>query len=338
VPPATTTVVPKFEPDKRDEDSAFESHQPFNNAAMMLMASRSSSPSTTLLMSRSMDEKDKPQTSAEKMKPSLTVSVNNGEESDTSMTPIDITGKFRSRDSSAGSTVLGTRSGSKHLSLGSDSSRISHISSSSSEEEDEEEEEDDEGEEDNVVQDDLQEAMKTIPLRTLGSSVQDCLNRQQLQTIKTMWSLLRAGVEILKHGRSGKPKFKTLLCDVDMTKLYWRQPGSRPDPDLDESDIEVDSLYPGSIVPRSGHHGALFAASGAPIKKNKRISGGRRSSILKSNSERVIHFNQIVEVHDDCSSEVMKRSLAKQYVSGNTCVISIVMADRRSLDFEIREV
>eukprot|EP01034_Spumella_vulgaris_P022726 gene22726-28882_t len=336
-PGAATTVVPKFDLDKRGDDSP-ESHQPFSNPA--LMASRSSSRASTPVMAHleDKDQESSHEKAKAKEKPSLTIWTNGGDtNSDASMTPIDITGKFRSMGSSADSNVLGTRSGSKHLSMGSDSSRISHISSSSSEHEDEEEDEDAE-EEDNVVQDDLAEAMKTIPLRTLGSSVHDCLNRQQLQTIKTMWSLLRAGVEILKHGRSGKPKFKTLLCDVDMTKLYWREPGSRPDPDQDESDIEVDSLYPGSIVPRSGSHGALHAASGAAPKKSKRSSGGgRRSSILKSNSERVIHFNEIIQVYDDCSSEVFKRSLVKQYVTGNTCTISVVLADERSLDFEIKE-
>lgn len=135
-----------------------------------------------------------------------------------------------------------------------------------------------------------------------------------------MWSLLRAGVEVLKHGRSGKPKFKTLLCDLRMTKLYWRGPGARPDPDLDESD--GDAAEPEHIV-TSPH-----------AKQNRRAS---YANVVRTNADRVILIREIVEVRQDCSTEVLRRSLAKQYISDNTCVISIVLADR-TLDFEIQEV
>lgn len=58
----------------------------------------------------------------------------------------------------------------------------------------------------------------------------------------------------------------------------------------------------------------------------------------------MIHHEQQSQVRDDCETEVMRRSVAKQYVAGNTCVISVVTAagpgakEGVTLDFEIREV
>ncbi len=131
----------------------------------------------------------------------------------------------------------------------------------------EEEEEDLDG----PVGDDLTQELQVLPLRTLGSNVLELLGRQQLQLIKSMWALLRGGVEVLKHGRKGKPKFKALFCDVSMAKLYWRVPGSKPDPDLDESDAEP------------------------PLPVQHR-AGNRRSSYVKTNADRVILFKEILEV------------------------------------------
>lgn len=143
-----------------------------------------------------------------------------------------------------------------------------------------------------------------------------------------MWSMLRNGVAMLKHGRNGKPKFKALFCDVNMTKLYWRSPGSKADPDQDDSDVEVDTLYPGSIVPKNRYH------MPKDTKHNRRTA-----TFTKTDADRVILFREILEVRDDCSTEVMKRSMGKNYLSNNGThnVISIVMDDR-TLDFEIDEV
>lgn len=55
-----------------------------------------------------------------------------------------------------------------------------------------------------------------------------------------MWKLLREGVQVLKHGRKGRPKFKSLLCDVNLTKLYWRYPDCKAQADMDN--LEEDFI------------------------------------------------------------------------------------------------
>lgn len=37
-----------------------------------------------------------------------------------------------------------------------------------------------------------------------------------------MYEILIKGVEVMKHGRNGRPKQRMLYCDADMTKLSWR--------------------------------------------------------------------------------------------------------------------
>ena len=50
------------------------------------------------------------------------------------------------------------------------------------------------------------------------------------------------------------------------------------------------------------------------------------------------YTHQQRQVRDDCTTEVMQRSVAKKYLTmGRTSVISLVLADR-TLDFEIEEV
>ena len=51
-----------------------------------------------------------------------------------------------------------------------------------------------------------------------------------LHTTKTTTTALREillpGIEVTKHGRSGRPNKRILFCDSDFTMLYWRAPGS----------------------------------------------------------------------------------------------------------------
>lgn len=37
--------------------------------------------------------------------------------------------------------------------------------------------------------------------------------------------ILLPGIEVTKHGRSGRPNKRILFCDSDFTFLYWRAPG-----------------------------------------------------------------------------------------------------------------
>jgi hypothetical protein len=97
-----------------------------------------------------------------------------------------------------------------------------------------------------------------------------------------MYLLFRRGVEILKHGRSGKPKPRALFCNMSMTKLYWREPGSVADILMDDantvSGVASDVKLPGGrSAPRSSFTRRLLV-------------GG------KSDEDRVLLFRDIIEV------------------------------------------
>lgn len=111
-----------------------------------------------------------------------------------------------------------------------------------------------------------------------------------------MWRLLRSGVEVLKHGRRGNPKFKTLLCDVNLTKLYWRSQGSKADPDQD--DLPEDLRYhPTLLDPTAGSaelcHGVSPLES-MPTSNTSRLA--RKPFGAKSNADRVLYIRDIVAV------------------------------------------
>ena len=62
----------------------------------------------------------------------------------------------------------------------------------------------------------------TVVLRSLGSAAKENITPQQLNILIRMRELLRSGVEVLKHGRGGRPKRRILYCESDFTKLFWR--------------------------------------------------------------------------------------------------------------------
>eukprot|EP00600_Ochromonadales_sp_CCMP1393_P010584 CAMPEP_0175009856 /NCGR_PEP_ID=MMETSP0005-20121125/7782_1 /TAXON_ID=420556 /ORGANISM="Ochromonas sp., Strain CCMP1393" /LENGTH=1037 /DNA_ID=CAMNT_0016265621 /DNA_START=118 /DNA_END=3231 /DNA_ORIENTATION=- len=231
------------------------------------------------------------------------------------------------------------------------SSKKNHNANSSSiggevrDEEEEEEEDDyeDDEEEEEDEKDDLLEAIKAAPLKTLGCNIMDYLNRQQLHALLDMWKLLRSGVEIIKHGRRGAPKYKTLLCDVNCTKLYWRSSGSRTEADQD--DLPQDyQYYPTLLNPSAG---AAELASGVNIAEALKQQKGEASNhsathnffswgSAHTNADRVLYIRDILQVRDDCASDVLQRSLSKRYIQqdGPNAIISIKLADR-TVDFEI---
>lgn len=111
-----------------------------------------------------------------------------------------------------------------------------------------------------------------------------------------MYTLLRTGVEVLKHSRKGGPAFKKLYCDVNMTKLYWRERGtSRPDAAMDNCPEDA-SYYP-TLADPSASCAAL--ARGVDITvpaTSKSGSAPRRTYGAKSNAERVMYIRDITEV------------------------------------------
>ena len=64
----------------------------------------------------------------------------------------------------------------------------------------------------------------SIVLKSLGFAAKGNITPQQLQILLRMRELLRTGVDVLKHGRGGKPKRRVLFCESEFTKLCWRKP------------------------------------------------------------------------------------------------------------------
>jgi hypothetical protein len=60
-----------------------------------------------------------------------------------------------------------------------------------------------------------------LPVYSLGPRAGDILSRREQQFIVNMWQLLRTGIIVLKHGRSGRPKRRTLYCDDNLQVLYY---------------------------------------------------------------------------------------------------------------------
>ena len=164
----------------------------------------------------------------------------------------------------------------------------------------------------------------------------------------------------MKHGRNGRPRQRFLYCDASMTCLYWRAHDGKPDPDMDKGVDTGESIDAQALQPPGNHpQNALASSFSTGTKAGRRSSFGpaaalvmtgatalplpwgksRRSSFaIKADSDRVLLFRDILEVRDDLGTDVMRRSLAKHFVAGNspTSVVSIVLSDR-TLDFEIEE-
>ena len=168
--------------------------------------------------------------------------------------------------------------------------------------------------------------------------VKETLTIQQQRSIAVLYELLRKGVNVMKHGRSRKPKLRRLFCDESLSTLFWR---------------EVDNLH----GRRSFDGGAIASNSNddddkehqyTAAEEEERGAKRRRSSILrfvnKDDSDRKIAITDIIEVTDDLSAELLQRSASRQpYTLGPhqdvaTCVISLVLKNSsRTYDFEIDE-
>lgn len=139
---------------------------------------------------------------------------------------------------------------------------------------------------------------------------------QQRQMLLSMGQMLQTGVEITKHGRNGAPKQRMLFCDSTMTKLYWRNLGSKADPE--DSELSPEAL----------------ASSILTAHKKSR----RRSSITgKVDADRELLFREIESVRDEIFTEVMHRAYSKNHfldISQNMRLISIILPES-TLDFEI---
>ena len=158
----------------------------------------------------------------------------------------------------------------------------------------------------------------TLSIVGLGSEISLHLLPQQQRLLLDMGYHMRAGINIIKHGRYGAPKDRVLYCDSITTKLYWRKSGSSADPE----DLSV----------------SIDEAVAKAVGERKRR---RKSSILnvaKNESDREIYFRDVVEVRDDIQTDVMLRaykSRAFKPIESDMKIISIICQDR-TLDFEIK--
>ena len=112
------------------------------------------------------------------------------------------------------------------------------------------------------------EPVYPAPLQaSLGDLGRTELTHQMIDIVHKLWVILRRGVQAIKHSKSSKPHFRKLYCDVNMTRLFWR--------DSHEAGNDLD------LKPAKNRNSKLF---------------GRRNSITKSDSEREILFSDITKV------------------------------------------
>mmetsp|Transcript_192 Transcript_192/g.367 ORF Transcript_192/g.367 Transcript_192/m.367 type:complete len:1164 (-) Transcript_192:164-3655(-) len=151
-----------------------------------------------------------------------------------------------------------------------------------------------------------------IPVQSLGLRAGDILSQPQQLCVVTLWQILRTGILVLKHGRSGRPKNRTLYCDDNLRVLFWRDADNTGSAAADYQHQDID-----------------------------RTKATRRSSFnvfSKQDSSREVVLRDVLEVRSDLTTDVMRRSLAKKYVFEDqpSLVISLILKDR-TLDFQIDE-
>lgn len=179
-----------------------------------------------------------------------------------------------------------------------------------------------------------------LVLRSLGPFAKENITPQQLRILINMKDLLTKGVEVLKHGRGGKPKKRILYCKSDFTSLLWGENIDLKNENENNEKNESEKNHEKGIVKspeKKNNSESFFRQIIGPANgpKSKLIS---RAGTFKTQDDRTIQLSEVIEVRDDIGTDVMRRSVAKQFVAGSeqTCVISIILANR-TLDFEIEE-
>jgi len=175
------------------------------------------------------------------------------------------------------------------------------------------------------------------PLATLGLAARDFLMPQQRQMIMKMHSILYAGVEVTKHSKSGKPHKRFLYCDATLSTLFWRETRLLKKDSAISAGVGMGTADKEETMTDKSHQAQLDVVHNKAHKRRSNLSF-MSSAFRREDADREILISEILEVRDDRSSTVMKRSLAKHFVAGNepTCVISIIL-DERSLDFEVEQ-
>merc|ERR1711871_904950 len=172
-------------------------------------------------------------------------------------------------------------------------------------------------------------------LVNLGPTVNHYFTSQQLDMLSRTFDLLRGGIEIVKHGRSGTPRERILYCDYKLDYLYWTAPTGELDGRL--TNTERDQME-AILKERSTELG------GAAMPRERTGFLGFR----KTDSDRLLLLREVLDVRDEVETDVMQRSERKGYLlrksytrntigfvgeNGNK-IISIIGVSR-TFDFEI---
>jgi len=101
----------------------------------------------------------------------------------------------------------------------------------------------------------------------------------------------------VKHSRQGKPSRKTLWCDVNMTKLYWRNPGSSSDPEMDNTKDDFDR-YP-ALTSSTDEQNFIRSHSKRKRSSTTSMFTGTASFLpIKTDQDRMLYLRDISEVYD----------------------------------------
>jgi hypothetical protein len=119
------------------------------------------------------------------------------------------------------------------------------------------------------------------------------LNHVQQQCIIDMCNILHHGILVLKHGRSGKPKLRTLCCDESLSILYWREVGQVVNDDRSATSVEAGGNF--ALPDKSPFHNSF-------MDHQKKVVARRRSSFsvfTKQDSRREVVLRDVIEVSND---------------------------------------
>jgi len=161
---------------------------------------------------------------------------------------------------------------------------------------------------------------------------------QQVDMLCTMYDLLRAGVEIIKHGKSGDPRERMLYCDPKLSILYWMHRSSKEGRMSEQDRVSTEAGMLDRLAKDKAQGGSASTHTGM-------------FGFKKADTDRMISLREVVDIRDDIETDIMKRSLRKGYVvkavrrgyggggggftSADGSKVVSVLGVSRSLDVEI---
>lgn len=195
-----------------------------------------------------------------------------------------------------------------------------------------------------------------LPVHSLGLRAGDILSQPEQLCVVTLWQLLRPGILVLKHGRSGKPKNRTLFCDDNLQVLFWRdadgtagaaaaeyQQQHQHQLDIDRNKATRRSSF--NVFSKQDSSREVVLRDVLEVIMSHRYDfvlyySVKVNFILPLSDWTTIYCGLfLLQVRSDLTTDVMRRSVSKKYVfeGQHSLVISLILKDR-TLDFQIDEV